>query len=506
MATDNSQFFPNRKALSPEFSFTPKPSSVNGRSYRVSIPVSNGQNFSAGSTMVFNIPCGKQRTLLDPTSSYIRYTIKNGVTQSTATGVQGCTISSTLPPNGSTATGSSATAVNTIVSTFGAGLFLDHNAYSIFNTTTLYSGSNMLEYINGCNILYSYILDTNFSYANALSNSLNYGMYVPDTSPLEIRRGTLLANVVATASASAPATTSAYISEQNTFCLPILSALIGMGSSGKFVPIYKIQDVLRLEILLESQSLAFAQLGSCASSYSVISAELELQFVEVDQEGMDLIESTTPMGSPTFIVGSSFRHYVQSLPNSSGIFSCLVPSKLASLKNIIILPRPTSTKDNVNAYSLSSRVNPNFEYFVMKVSGTQCPQKPIFLINSSSSGGYSESLVEIFKTTGSLIGTDKAGLLMATNYNIGASADTTTGVIALKTNAQSYQNAFALALDFELFSSKDTIINGLNCLAESLYFEANIVTAPGESYALDFYACFDNLFIIDQSGYVSSRA
>ena len=507
MATDNSQFFPNRKALSPEFSFTPKPSSVNGRSYRVSIPVSNGQSFSAGSTMVFNIPCGKQRTLLDPTSSYIRYTIKNNFTQSTATGVQGVTISSNLPANGATATATGvAGAANTIVSTFGAGLFLDHNAYSIFNTTTLYSGSNMLEYINGCNILYSYILDTNFSYANALSNSLNYGMYVPDTSPLEIRRGTLLANVVATASASAPATTSAYISEQNTFCLPLLSGLLGMGSSGKFVPIYKIQDVLRLEILLESQSLAFAQLGSCASAYSVISAELELQFVEVDQEGMNLIESTTPMGSPTFIVGSSFRHYVQSLTNQAGIFSCLVPSKLASLKQIIILPRPSSTANNVNAYSLSSRVNPNFEYFVMKVSGTQCPQKPIFLQNSSSTGGYSESLCEIFKTTGSLIGTDKAGLLMATNYNVGASVDTTTGVIALKPVGQSYQNAFALALDFELFSSKDTIINGLNCLAESLYFEANIVTAPGESYALDFYACFDNLFIIDQSGYVSSRA
>jgi hypothetical protein len=505
MATDNSQFFPNRKALSPEFSYTPKPSSVNGRSYRVSIPVSNGQSFSAGSTMVFNIPCGKQRTLLDPTSSYIRYTIKNTATQSTATGVQGVTISAALAANGATATaGSSATAG--VVQTFGAGLFLDHNAYSVFNTTTLYSGSNMLEYINGCNILYSYILDTNFSFANALSNSLNYGMWVPDTSPVEIRRGSLLANVVSTASASAPATTSAYISEQNTFCLPLLSGLIGMGSSGKFVPVYKIQDVLRLEILLESQSLAFAQLGQCASAYSIINAELELQYVEIDQEGMNLIESTTPMGSPTFIVGSSFRHYVQSLPNSSGIFSCLVPSKLASLKNIIILPRPTSTKDAISAYSLSSRANPNFEYFVMKVSGTQCPQKPIFLQNSSSTGGYSEPLVEIFKSVGSLIGTDKAGLLFANNYNVAATADTSTGVLALKAAGQSYQNAFALALDFELFSSKDTIINGLNCLAESLYFEANIVTAPGEAYTLDFYACFDNLFIIDQTGYVSSRA
>ena len=112
------------------------------------------------------------------------------------------------------------------------------------------------------------------------------------------------------------------------------------------------------------------------------------------------------------------------------------------------MPRPTSTKDAISAYSLSSRANPNFEYFVMKVSGTQCPQKPIFLQNSSSTGGYSEPLVEIFKSVGSLIGTDKAGLLFANNYNVAATADTSTGVLALKAAGQSYQNAFALALDF----------------------------------------------------------
>jgi hypothetical protein len=502
MATDNSMFFPNRKALSDEFNFTPKPSSVNGRSYRVSIPVSNGNSFAAGGTLIWNIPCGKARTLLDPASSYIRYTIKNTTTQTASS--QPVVISSTLPANGYTATATATnTVANSIVTTYGAGLFVDHNAYNIFNTSTLYSGSNMLEYINGCNILYSYLLDTNFSYANALSNALNYGMAIPDTSPLEIRRGTLLSNIAGT---TASATTSTFIEEQNTFCIPLLSGLLGMGSSGKFVPIYKIQDTLRLEILLESQANAFCKVGEVASTYSVISAELELQYIEVDQEGMNLIESTSPMGSPTFIVGTSFRHYTQSLPSQQGIFNCLVPSKLASLKNIIVLPRPASTQNDVNSYSLSSRANPNFDYFVMKVSGTQVPQKPIYLQNSNSTGGYPEALTEIFKSVGSLIGTDKAGLLMTTNYNVAQVANTATGVFALKPVSQSYQNAFALALDLELFSSKSTIINGLNCLGESLYFEANVSAAAGQIYNLDFYACFDNLFIIDQSGYVSSRA
>lgn len=495
MATDNSQFFPNRKALSQEFNYTPKPSSVNGRSFRVSVPSANATAFTAGQTMIFNVPCGRRNCVLDPAGSYIRYTVKSTAVSQT------CSVAniSTLPVAGATA----------VAGSFGAGLFFDHNAYSVFNTMTIYSGSNMIEYINGCNILYSYILDTNFSYSNALYNSLNYGMYVPEANCIDIRRGTLLSNI-AQATTTATSTSSTIINEQNTFCLPLLSGLLGIGSSGKMVPIYAINDVLRIEILLENQTQAFAQLGTfgiSAPAYSIINAELELQYIELDGEGMSLINSTTPSGSPIFIVGNSFRHYVQTIKNATqGIYNCLIPSKLASLKSVHILPRRSTEVNSSTSYSLSSRVNPYFEYVVLKISGTQIPQKPLLLTGTSTTGGYAEGLTELQKCFGSLIATDKAGLLNAVNYNVAPTADTTTGVLALKTGLTSYQNAFAISIDTELFGSKDTVINGLNCLAESMYFEANIATQTDADYTLDFFASFDNLFIVDQTGYVSSRA
>jgi hypothetical protein len=490
---------------------------VNGRTYRVSIPSSNGTTFTAGQTMIFNIVCNKRNSFIDPAGSYIRYTVKSN-NSATGVTVTNAAFAPVIQAGTANATSTSASLAN-LPSAYSAGLFLDHNAYAPFNTTTLYSGSNMLEYINNCNILYSYILDTNFSYANALSNSLNYGMYFAENSPLDIRKGTLLSNIIpTTALATASASGTALIQEQNTFSLPLLSGILGMGSSGKLIPAYKIQDILRLEILLETQANAFVQLGTTTGSfsYSIINAELELQYIELEQEGMNLVESTTPAGSPTFIVGTSWRHYTQTIPSgSSGIFSCLVPSKLASLKNLIILPRPasvTSTANAPTAYTLSSRVNPNWDYVVLKVSGTQVPQKPIYLQNANSTGGYSESLIEIFKTVGSLIGTDKAGLLFTNNYNVcavdGQLAGTipATGVFPLRTGLDSYKNAFAVAVDMELYNSKDTSIQGLNCLGESMYFEANIGTQTTEQYTIDFFSCFDNLFIIDQSGYVSSRA
>lgn len=500
MATDNSQFFPNRKALSQEFNYTPKPSSVNGRTFRVSIPCSNLQTALPGQTMVFNIPCSRRNCVLDPNSSYIRYTIKNTtpVPTSTASTITNAAISSFV--------GNQSTA---ITATYGAGLFVDHNAYSIFNTTTLYSGSNMIEYINGCNILYSYLLDTNFSYSNALSNSLHYGMYVPDNSVLDVRRGTLLSSI-ATGTGTATSTNSTVINEQNTFCLPLLSGLLGIGSSGKMVPIYAINDVLRLELLLENQTQAFCQVGTFASgapSYSVINAELELQFIELSEEGMSLVNSTAPSNSPMFIVGNSFRHYVQTIKNGTiGQYSCLVPSKLASLKALHMLFRRNTEINSATSYSLSSRINPNLDYVVLKISGTQIPQKPITLQGANTTGGFAEGLIELEKCFSSLLSTDKANLLMTTNYNVAISANTGTGVFEISSGLNSYKNAFALAVDLELFGTKDTIINGLNCLAESMYFEANIATDPGADITIDFFASFDNLFIIDQTGYVSSRA
>ena len=492
MATDNSTFFPNRKALSQEFNYTPKASSVNGRSFRVSVPSSNASEFKSGQTMVFNIPCGRRNCVLDPTSSYIRYTIKMAATAGTAATASTSAYQTTL----STA---SAVAVN-----YATGAFTDHNAYSIFNTTTLYSGSNMIEYINGCNVLYSHILDTNFSYANALSNSLNYGMYVPELSPLDVRKGNFY---LTGTSSTATTSVSASVTEQNTFCLPLLSGLLGIGSSGKMVPIYAINDVLRLEILLENQTQAFVQIGSSTNVYTVINAELELQYIELSEEGMQLVNSSAPPSSPIFIVGNSFRHYVQTIKSGTeGIFSCLVPSKLASLKALHILPRRNTEINSATSYSLSSRVNPNFDYVVLKVSGTQIPQKPIVLQGASTTGGFGEGLIELQKCFGSLIATDKAGLLNTTNYNVAPSASLTTGVLAISTDLNSYKNAFALGVDLELFGSKDTIINGLNCLAESLYFEANLSTSVGADITLDFFASFDNLFIVDQTGYVSSRA
>jgi hypothetical protein len=504
MATDSTNFIGNKFGISKAFDYTLKPSAVNGRSYRVSLPASNGSStgFLPSSTVIFNIPCGmRKNTYIDPTSSYIRYTLQvtgNPTTPATGSGSLVCA-------GGLNSTGGTQ-------SFTGLGAFMDHDAYSIFNTQTLYSSSNQIENISGANVLYGYMLDTNFGYQNALSNSLNYGMYVPKLDPSEIRRGSFLSvgpNGLSTAAAATISSTD-FIKEQNTFCLPLLSGLLGIGATS-MVPVYAINDVLRLEILLESAQSALVTIAtiSGATQYLVLNAVLELTYIELSDLGQSYVLNTTPPNSPIFLVGQSARRNTQTLPSgSSGLFSCLVPSKLASLRSIHCLPRKGADTTAINSYSLSSRINPNFESWYFTISGQNFPQTPVTLVNLGNTGGFAEGLCELNKVFQSLTATDKATLINADNFNVSvATASPSTGVIVGLSDVQSFRNAFAIGLDLQLFHSSTEIITGVNTLNESIYFNASIPSAGSGSgnFNLDFFCLFDALFIVDQTGFISLR-
>ena len=80
MSTDTSQLLPNSVAVSSDCLFNLKPSSVRARTMRCSIPSSNRSVFSPGDLAIFYIPGGRRNTYLDPTQTYIRYTVRNNDT------------------------------------------------------------------------------------------------------------------------------------------------------------------------------------------------------------------------------------------------------------------------------------------------------------------------------------------------------------------------------------------------------------------------------------------
>jgi hypothetical protein len=105
-----------------------KPSSVNGRSYRCSIPPTNASSFSPASMVVLYIPA-RRNCFLDPQQTYLRMTVQNQD--------------------------------NTASNYFS----LDAMGSCFINRLDVFSGSNLLESIQGYNILMNAIVDLNMNEA-----------------------------------------------------------------------------------------------------------------------------------------------------------------------------------------------------------------------------------------------------------------------------------------------------------------------------------------------------
>ena len=104
----------------------------------------------------------------------------------------------------------------------------------------------------------------------------------------------------------------------------------------------KIASDIRLEFTLESllNSVSYGSTGTTpwATPWSIISAEIEAQIIELSDEAQSMVNSTIPPESPIYLHGSSFRSYIGNI-SQAGQFLILISARFASLKNLIILPR-----------------------------------------------------------------------------------------------------------------------------------------------------------------------
>ena len=77
MSTDTSTLLPNRVGVSDDSLYSLKPSCAKARTYRTSIPATNGQTFNPGSQIIAYIPLGRRNVYLDAKQSYLRFSVKN---------------------------------------------------------------------------------------------------------------------------------------------------------------------------------------------------------------------------------------------------------------------------------------------------------------------------------------------------------------------------------------------------------------------------------------------
>jgi len=180
---------------------------------------------------------------------------------------------------------------------------------------------------------------------------------------------------------------------------------------------------------------------------------------------------------------------------SGGSFSTLVPARFASLNNILLAPRLSATTIARNSNSISSRINPNISSYYFRVGGAQIPQKPVTLINSSTTGGYSEALFEFIKCFHTINTPMSATSLKIDLYNVAKTADARNGPVTA--GDATWLSGFAIGQEFETFSGKsDVLLSGMNTLSTNIFFECEVSSNGNDAMTLNFFAQYDALFVI----------
>lgn len=436
----DNSLFANPKKVSSSVLYDLKAMSVPCNEYRASIRATKS-SYSPSDTITTYIPA-RRNCFLNCQNSYMRFTVAN----------QDADVSFNV----------------------------DGTAYSFFKDQTITHGSNVLETIGNMDVLASYLADFQMGYSD------KYGF--------EATMGTTADRVGVEVGADL----------QRTFCVPILSGVVG-ALNPKFLPL-GISDDIALQLTLNTGTLGAAWQAATTDYYTIIDFQLELSILQLGEEGMKMVESITPFSKPIFMNTETFRHVSPTLQaSSSGNQTLALPFRLMSLKQLILCPRRSTEIASQTSYSISSRINPNFETVQFRMGSLMVPQYPITLKNANTTGAYGEGFMNTVVASNKL-STMTAPSIPFAQYNVADAADATCDVSQYSTTTSSYLNAFALAQEFESFAnSSSVILNGSNTLNLNMYLETTSNTAIGATaYTIDSYAHADMLLKLDTTGLYST--
>ena len=121
-----------------------------------------------------------------------------------------------------------------------------------------------------------------------------------------------------------------------------------------------------------------------------------------------------------------------------------------------------------HAFCLASRINPGIQNYFFRIGSYILPNKSVTLQNTSTTYGYAEAYAELQRAFHSLNHNEFAGQIPFDLYHVADTADTAVGsqgVVAASTTTDSNKNAFAIAIELELWNQRsDVMLSGMNII------------------------------------------
>ncbi len=508
MSDPNAILLPVHQALTSDMLLGLKPSAPKSRSYRISVAPLNASVFAPGSQMIFELPTGRKGTWMDQSQSYIKFSVQ-------------CQSANAIAANAAT-----------------NGIYVENTAYSFIQRLDIYNSSNLLETVNEYGQLANFLIDTQLTQSdkaglstligsNNLENIQSSGTIPigtagvwPTTAVTNVacvsnevqrpgdRSGMGMAAITGAISGAVP----------YTFCLPVLSGVVGVNAS-KMMPVGKLNAPIRCEFYLAANDDAiYYGAGAGATIWQIVNAEFCVCYVELQDDSLDM--GMQP-GEQEYISTTTYRQASTYLPAAtSGEFTTLVPFRCASLSGIYARFRPwASAVQGANAtaaYRKSASINPNLASYYWRIGSSIYPNKPVYLINGTLVGNGAEGFAELLKSFHALAATIGNTTLVAPQYNVAATAaqgwSGPIGLAAVNSVAVgTHYNAFGVGLELQSFSNRsDTILSGISTLNSQVYFTGVIASGSNAggggnlNYTVDFFSSMDMILVI-QDGILSAK-
>ena len=471
-------------AITSDLQYGLKAQSVRSRSYRLSLAPSNASVFLPNDLMSFDIPCSRQNTYLDQSQSYIQFSLRVATAAATASTAEGA-------PH------------------------LENTAYGLIQRLVVSHSSNQLEDINAYGDLANLLIDLSLSSADKASLSTMIGSNALSTANISAAAINAPVNFLKSpgdrSGLAMATTTSLATAPLYTFALPLMSGILGTWSP-KMLSVGSLSSPIRADFYLAGLEDGIVA-GAPGMTWQISAVSLQLCYVEL----MDDVISIGP-DETRYISSTSYRHTTSFLPsNTSGEITLPVPLRYSSMKNIYARFRNFPSATNAMAgygYRRSSSVNPNISSYSFRAGALSLPQTPI-VISSNTVGGPASVMAELMKSQHALSTSIGNSSITSTQFNrcLTLPAATNLGqwqvpcpvAATFATLQQSSNNAFFIGLELESIANRgDTILCGLNTIANPLFLNFITYNTVTVDINIDFFAAFDTI-IIEKNGILSVR-
>lgn len=369
---------------------------------------------------------------------------------------------------------------------------LRSNALSFFDTATLFGQNGLvLDQINQYGLVSDTLLQLETDIASRDCISMAYGLAVEaqGTSSQNNNQGHEINKW--RNGGSAVTTGSQYYS----YCVPLINSLIGRDAK-KFFNIgstNRLQFVLRTSSVLPVTLVAGTSTAGATLRITLDNFQINTCLIDVGQEGLKML------GAPElqYFNGITYRVSSTTLPaGSSGQLSILTGQKGSSVRGII-----TRCSDNVT--STSGSVNERFDSKLLpatavnyNINGVRIPSNPIDVIHNPALSWMClqecNSAFNPYDFKSSIIPQQyciyTASSSLPTDMDYYVSSSTTSA-----TSLASWMFGYSLEK-----VSKSGILDGANCNAGNVYFEANLGSASlTNANTLYFISKLDIIYVLD---------